>query len=578
MPLDVPNYVLTKRLGTGSFAEVWLAEHTQNKRRAAIKILKPEAGGGAVDVDAAFRREAELMAKFDSRNIVHIYDNGRAGSHAYIVMEYVEGGTLKARMQQGAIDANAALHIVSQIAAALDLAHARGIVHRDLKPDNILMRDATTPVLTDFGIARVLDRTTIVPTTGVVVGTCEYMSPEQLLGEPLDGRSDLYALGLILFELIAGEPAHAGDYTQIARTRIDEKSAPWLPAATRAFQPIVDGMLARSPDMRFANGTELVAAIRTIALTQSTRSATPFVPESAPPAGSPVPANAPALRRWPILALAAATIFGAGGTSVWWWLQPDKTPVPTPTAPATLVTPSAAPARADDAKPADAPVDATPRPVAATTSAKPAPDKAAGAAAKAAAPAAKPAEKYTQTQLKQAYRDMEQKKYKSALPVLRLAAADGVAEAQNNLGILYYHGLEVPHDDVKAVELFTRAARQKFAPAQTNLAVAYEKGHGVEKNFDKAYEWYLKAAEAGYTHAQYAVARYANNRDDFPTMVLWARKAAANNYGSAQHMLAQAYLLGHGVEKDEREGRRLMKLAAGNGSWLAEGWLQSNPD
>ncbi|MDC8014565.1 serine/threonine-protein kinase [Tahibacter soli] len=261
MSIDIPRYALLQPLGKGRFAEVWLAEHRLNKRRVAIKILN-ESRGDAFDPYAAFVREAEVLAGFDTPDIVRIYDNGPVDSRHYIVMEYVPGGTLETQMSHGPFEPARTIDCISRIALALDIAHQNGIVHRDLKPANVLMRDATTPVLTDFGISRVLQRTTVPGTS--FAGTPLYMSPEQIAGETVDGRSDLYALGLILFELLVGSPPHGGSWNEIAVRRcVGGPTA--LPPAFAAFQAVLDRLLARQPHERYARGAHVardLAAIR----------------------------------------------------------------------------------------------------------------------------------------------------------------------------------------------------------------------------------------------------------------------------------------------------------------------------
>ena len=194
LSLNIPNYTLIQRLGHGAMADVWLAEHKIHKRQAAIKVLKPSVTMSDADIEKLFQREGEVLASFREVNIVAIYDISRDNDLAYIIIEFLPGGTLFDRMQRAPVKIGEALGIAVQVARALGAAHKLGFVHRDLKPANIMMRDEITPVLTDFGAVRVLGRSTIYGRDGGIIGTPLYMSPEQLTGGNLDGRSDLYAL------------------------------------------------------------------------------------------------------------------------------------------------------------------------------------------------------------------------------------------------------------------------------------------------------------------------------------------------------------------------------------------------
>lgn len=278
---DIPNYTLLKKLGAGAFAEVWLAEHRINKRRVAIKILKESIAAGS-DAEALFIREGEVLASFNERNIVTIYDNARAGDHAWLIMELLPGGSLLDRMQAQGLEVGEAIGHVVQIAAALDAAHRRGIIHRDLKPANIMLRDETTPVLTDFGASRMLERSTIYGRDGGVVGTPQYMSPEQITGQPLDGRSDLYALGVMFHELLTGRAPYAGASLQEILALHLHAPLPQLPANLAVLQPLLDRLLAKDREQRFATGAAFADALRRTFLDDAAlRTLIRFAPASA---------------------------------------------------------------------------------------------------------------------------------------------------------------------------------------------------------------------------------------------------------------------------------------------------------
>jgi serine/threonine-protein kinase PpkA len=263
--IEIPNYVLVSKLGTGAMAQVWLADHRVNKRRAAIKILQRSLLDDE-DAEALFLREGEVLAGFRDENIVAIYDNARVGDFAYIAMEYLAGGTLLDRMRRGPISVGESIAFVAQVARALGVAHRAGVIHRDLKPANIMFRDEGTPVLTDFGAARVLERNTIYGKDGGIIGTPTYMSPEQIQGFALDGRSDLYSLGVLCFELLTGDPPYKGRHiTEVASQHV-LAPVPRLPPAAAMLQPVLDLLLAKKPEERYRDADALVAALRELYL------------------------------------------------------------------------------------------------------------------------------------------------------------------------------------------------------------------------------------------------------------------------------------------------------------------------
>jgi serine/threonine protein kinase len=258
---QIPGYELIRELGVGGMATVYLAIQRSLDRKVAIKVMKRNID----DLDKFERRflmEGRTMAKLPHRNIVAVYDIVRNDDVTYIAMEYLDGGTLSIKMKEG-LSLAEAISVVVQIAQALQFAHEHGIVHRDLKPANIMFRDANTPVLTDFGIAKHQDAgATRLTQTGMLVGTPTYMSPEQINALEVDGRSDLYSLGVLFYELLTGAPPFQAD-TPIAVLMAHLTSPPPpLPAAFGEFQPVLDMMLAKNRDERFPNLKEFTRALK----------------------------------------------------------------------------------------------------------------------------------------------------------------------------------------------------------------------------------------------------------------------------------------------------------------------------
>lgn len=243
-------YEIVEPLGAGGMGEVYRARDTRLKREVAIKVL-PEAFAKDPDRLARFQREAELLATLNHPNIAHIYGFEESDGVRALVLELVDGPTIADRMVQGAVPLDQALPIAKQIAEALEAAHAQGVIHRDLKPANIKLRPDGTVKVLDFGLAKALAPvssvradTTASPTItspamtrmGVILGTAAYMSPEQARGKPVDKRTDIWAFGCVLYELLTGVSAFAGETISDTIARIIEREPDWsaLPGSTPA--------------------------------------------------------------------------------------------------------------------------------------------------------------------------------------------------------------------------------------------------------------------------------------------------------------------------------------------------------
>jgi len=258
-PVSIPGYRTLRMIGEGGMAQVYLAERTRDGLQLVLKVLGPGMRDSGTFLKR-FEREYGLIASLENEYVARIYDHGFSGDHPYIAMEYLSGGTLAARIQEG-MTSLAALRLTSQIAKALDAIHSRDIVHRDLKPQNIMFRDNGRPVIVDFGLAKDLDSSLNLTIQGEVMATPRYMSPEQCMGRPADARSDLYSLGAIFYEMVAGRKLFGDEGPAGLIHQHVHGAIPVLPPHLAGYQTIIDRLLAKSPDERFQSARELFATI-----------------------------------------------------------------------------------------------------------------------------------------------------------------------------------------------------------------------------------------------------------------------------------------------------------------------------
>lgn len=271
MPPDQPatqvlndRYELHRLIGRGGMAEVFLARDRSLDRPVAVKVLFPEFATDPSFVER-FRREAQSAANLTHPNIVGVYDWGTQGSTYYIVMEYVQGRTLSEIIRgEGPLHPTRAAEIANEVASALGFAAQRGVVHRDIKPGNVIISSSGTAKVADFGIARALaSNDDELTKTGAVMGTATYFSPEQAQGLRVDPRSDLYSLGVVLYEMLVGRPPFQGDSpVAIAYKHVQESPNPPSKVASGIPAPL-DGitmrLLAKNPDNRYLSADDLRA-------------------------------------------------------------------------------------------------------------------------------------------------------------------------------------------------------------------------------------------------------------------------------------------------------------------------------
>ena len=262
------KYQIVEHIGHGGMAEVYKARHVQLDRMVAIKVLHPFLADESGFV-ARFRREAKIVATLRHQNIVRVYDFDRDEDLDiyYMVMEYIEGESLKQRLANGPLPLGEALSITAAIADALDYAHQRGMVHRDIKPANILFTTENVPVLTDFGIARMLSVTGLTA-SGAMVGTPAYMAPEVGMGDAGSVASDVYSLGVVLFEMLTGRPPFMAETPMgVIMQHINEPPpslSQFIAHPLPALDSVLQRCLAKKPEARYASAKELAQHLRTL--------------------------------------------------------------------------------------------------------------------------------------------------------------------------------------------------------------------------------------------------------------------------------------------------------------------------
>lgn len=259
------RYQIVGELGKGTMGVVYKAHDPQIDRMVALKVLRPDRVTSKEFV-ARFLKEARAIGRLSHSNIVTIYDVGEDNGTVYIAMEYLEGEPFNEVVKSGRLTLLENLEIARQVAETLDYAHRQGIVHRDIKPSNIILAKENQVKLTDFGIARIEDTSSVHQTqAGEILGTPVYMSPEQVMGQKVDGRSDLFSIGVILYEMIAGKrPFGGNNIAAIFRAITQDTPVPpdqGNPFVTKDLSDMVLKCLSKPPEDRFQTGRQLADAI-----------------------------------------------------------------------------------------------------------------------------------------------------------------------------------------------------------------------------------------------------------------------------------------------------------------------------
>lgn len=303
--MKIPGYVIKDPIGKGGMATAYLALQESLGREVVLKVLDTRSVQNA-DMVERFLAEGRIVASLNHPNIITIFDIGISGDELYISMEYVKGGDLKQRIKDG-LSADQTLDYLAQLTSGLKAAHSRDIVHRDIKPANILFREDGTPLITDFGIAKQTTMDSELTSTGMFLGSPNYVSPEQADGLEVDGRTDIYSLGCVLYEMLTGNKPF--EFTSVIDIVIQHKQAPIpkLPEELSEFQTLLNRMMAKKPEDRFPDAGSLLEAIRELQQQRQAR-----IGSASRPAGDSIAGKTTSRRGFAFQILVILMILSAG--------------------------------------------------------------------------------------------------------------------------------------------------------------------------------------------------------------------------------------------------------------------------
>lgn len=285
-PEKIGIYEIKSELGRGGMATVYRAYDPRFEREVAIKVLPQELLHSDPQFRLRFEREAKIIAQLEHSAIVPVYDVGESEGQPYFVMRYMNGGSLSERIKAGVFTIEEAIKILEAVAPGLDEAHSKGIVHRDIKPSNILFDKRGNPYISDFGIAKLSQAQAGNVTGSAIIGTPAYMAPEQAQGTEIDGRADIYALGIILFEMLTGKQPYEADTPMAVAIKHITDPVPHIrktnPKLPEGMDTIIQKAMAKNKNDRFATAVEMTNALRDIARNVTTKLAAPAVTKAEP--------------------------------------------------------------------------------------------------------------------------------------------------------------------------------------------------------------------------------------------------------------------------------------------------------
>src|SRR5512147_2867395 len=263
-PEKIGRYEIKSELGRGGMATVYRGYDPRFEREVAVKVLPPELLHADPQFRVRFEREAKIIAQLEHPSIVPVHDVGEENNQPYFVMRYMGGGSLTDRIKAKTLTVDEATKIIEQIAPGLDEAHSKGIIHRDFKPSNILFDNKGAPYISDFGIAKMTQSAGTV-TGSAIIGTPAYMAPEQAQGTAVDGRADIYALGIILYEMLTGKQPYEADTPMGVAIKHITDPVPHIldanPNLPYEIEEIIQKAMAKEPEDRYATAHEMVEAL-----------------------------------------------------------------------------------------------------------------------------------------------------------------------------------------------------------------------------------------------------------------------------------------------------------------------------
>jgi len=626
-PAQLGKYEIRREIGRGAMGVVYEAFDPSIGRAVAIKVFRPgtSVAASADEMDARFRREAQVAGRLSHPNLVVVHEFGEATVEGtvvpYIVMELVRGTDLKALLaSRGRLTLAEIARVMNDLLAALQHAHERGVVHRDIKPGNLMLCDDDGRLkVADFGIAKTADSE--LTRTGELLGTAAYMSPEQVTGAPVDLRTDIYAAGVILYQLLTGEPPFSGGSTTSVIQKIlnQEPVAPSVLNVTipRALDAVVQQAMAKKPAARFASAAAFARAI-TAAIDASGNDGTTIV---SPP---PVAAVKPRRARTAAITVAGAAIVALLGYAAFAWLgpiggtsrgdvdvasravpaasMPARRAAPTdseravalampaasvaaaPAAPAVVA--SAGPAMAASAAPHSV-ASAAPRAIASAPRPKAVPPASVRPATVASAGAPNPAKATANADAAPTYASPPMPVEVKPLPATAMPQPARVAAVTASAPARPASSATATASAAKAAAPSSASAttnpvlasceakaRAGDAVCQTQLGTMYRNGDGVARNFAEALRWYRLAADQGLADAQNRLgamlAAGQGTAPDHNEAARWYRKAADQGHAAAQNNLGRCYERGEGVTGSPVLASQWYRKSADQGHAAAE--------